>query len=319
MAPKPGPIQQKAPAATVYFRRIVPINPELKSGQTKPPTYIKTEDTILWPYRLHEDKEPSAIPVSTTPEAFQEMFKKGWNIQWLPRTIRYVHGLQTFFKDEQEPGGRELSRNVLDNYVNRDALVMIDGEIKIPGFDSVRIGYLTCMNQCENQHHLAKRYQNATPLYRLLDFSIKDREKVELGKLREKAYKLATDARTQDMLPHAKYLGIQFLIPETGEDRDIASIKEDYKEYALNRPQHFVDSFSDPKVKIVFWLQDLIEKAHIVINSGRAIWQQTGTEIMVIPPDKTPTDALASFAMSEAGDEFAAQLRAFKTTQLEEA
>lgn len=326
MAPNPGPITQTK-NVTVYFRKIQNDDPAHRSpslGQMKPPTYVKTEDTIDWPYIVYNDpeKKPAAIPISTKPEAFQEMLKKHNGkdsiIQWLPRTIRYVFGMQTIFKDEQEPNGRAIDQSVLDRYTHRDALVMTDNEIRIPSTDIVRINFLECMNQCENQHFLARRSMNVKPFYRKLDFASQDREKALMGQKREEAFKLARDARNQDMLIHAKYLRIPFVIAETGEDRDMAAIKEDYKDFAYNKPEMFLATFSDPIVKLAYWVQDMLDKKHIVVKNGNAIWNGTQAPITAVPEGKPLVDFLSSYALTEEGEAFGKQIQAFKLTQLQE-
>jgi len=317
MAPKPTKAPSLKKTATLtYFRKIQTIDPAHRIGNTRPPTYLKIEDIILWPYDVTEDTKP--IPHTTSVEQLVELQKKGRMIQWLPRTIRYIHGLQTFFKDEQEPGGKEVSPKVLENHTNRDALVMVDGELRIPSYDQVRMNFLWCMNQCENQHPLAQRYNNAKPMYKMLDFGAIDRAKAEKGAQREKAFKLAQDARNSEMLPHAKYLNIPFIIPETSEDREIDSIREDYKDIAYTNPEFFLRTFSDPRVKIAYWVQDLLDKQEILVSNGSAIWNKTKAPITDIPPDKTPVDALSEFAMTSDGETFGKQLNAFKVTGFEE-
>lgn len=316
MAGAKAPIDKKAPkpvakANLVYFRQIANINPEHRIGNTKTPTYLKIQDEILWPYLFKKpDEPPVPLNPNTTQEQLLDLQKAGKQVQWLPRTIRFIWGLQTIFVDEQEPNGRIISTQVLENYMNRDALLLVDGEIKVPSADSVRILFLNCMNQCQNQHFLAQRYGNAKPFYRLVDFGYIDREKAKLGELKDKAYRLATDARVSEMIPHAKYLGISFVIDETSEDRDMGSVRFDYKEYALQKPQHFIDTFADPKLKVRYQIQELLNQAQIVVNNGEAIWNQTSTDITNVPPDKTPVDALTDHALSEVGEDFAQALKA---------
>lgn len=307
----------KRPGSLVYFRKIKEIDPAHKIGGIRPPTYLKTEDSILWPYEIDDEGNSKPVGLHVTPEMLVKM-QTTKQIEWLPRSIRYIQGLQTFFKDEQERGGKELSPQVLGNYANRDALVMTDGEIRVQAFDMVRINFLHCMNQCENQHPLANRYSSAPPLYRLLDFGARDRQNAERGKLKEKAFKLAQDARNSEMIPHAKYLNIPFIIGETTEERDIDSIKSDYKDYAYNKPEHFIATFNDPRLKINYLIQSLLERREILVENGQARFNTTNTPIMTIPPDKTPSDALTDYSLTEDGEYFAQQIQAFKLLETDD-
>lgn len=320
MAPKAktGPIPITSKATLVYFRKVKSVDPAHRIGSTKAPTYLKFTDNIMWPYKRVPNKESTPLPINTEPDELAKLIREN-QVDWLPRGIRYIHGMQTFFVDEQEKNGQPLSTQVLENYANRDALLMVDDEIRVPAYDTLRTRFLHCMNQCENQFFMARRYGNAPALYRLLDFAAKDANKILLSSLREKAFKLAIDARHAEMIPHAKYLNIDFTIPETGEDREMESIKSDYKDYAFDKPEHFIATFSDPKVKITYWIQDLMERSVIIVNNGEAIWNETGSPIGVVPPDKTAIDYLVELSMTQEGELFAKQLQAFKVVQLEDA
>ena len=317
-APKPKP---KAQPTFVYFRKAVPVNPALKSGNLKKVTYLKTEDTILWPYRLKGD-ENVPVPVSEgdTPGAVDKLIAeetKG-NVQWLPRKTRYIYGLQTFFLDEQEPNNRPVSQNVLDNYANRDALILTDEEIRIPATDKVRIGFLQTSNQCENQHPLARKYGTVKVLYKHVDFATSDRERAAIGKRRDEAVNIARTARIEEMIPHAKYLGISFIIPETDEQRDVDAIREDYKDKAYNNPILFLESFSSPTIKLVYQISNLLDRKEILVAQGIATWNRTKAEITSIPPDQIPAEFLADFSLTREGEDFAKQLNAFRNQEAED-
>ena len=312
VVPKPKP---KAQPSFVYFRKAVPVNPALKSGNLKKVTYLKTEDTILWPYRIKGDENvPVPVNEGDNPELVNKLILeevKG-NVQWLPRKTRYIYGLQTFFLDEQEPNNRPVAQNVLENYANRDALILTDEEIRIPATDKVRIGFLQTSNQCENQHPLARRYGSTKTLYKHVDFATSDREKAAIGKKRDEAVQIARTARVDEMIPHAKYLGIPFIIAETDETRDMDAIREDYKDKAYNEPILFLDSFSSPTIKLVYQISNLLDRKEILVAQGVATWNRTKAEIAVITPGDIPAQFLADFSLTREGEDFAKQLTAFK-------
>jgi hypothetical protein len=143
----------------------------------------------------------------------------------------------------------------------------------------------------------------------------KTRSLLALGQIRAKAYELAKTARIEQLLPHAKFLNISFKHNDTGEAKDNDAIREEYIDYAYRNPQKFLESFTDPKVKIIYQIRNLVEAADITIGgktAGQAHWVSTGAFIAQLPPDRDPIEFLAEFAITKQGEEFSNNLRAFK-------
>lgn len=270
-------------------------------------------DDILWPYIDGKPVNINKLDTDLTNAVYQ------------PRQIRYVSGANSHFVDEQELGNDAYkldtnNRNrLLDNEVNRDRLTFERGEIKVAAFDTTLKNYLWCRNDSKNQHPFASqngmKQKQLNIQYEMIDFGYADREKVSLGLQKEKAYEIARTARLEEMIPHAKFLNIQFNHSGTDEAKDMEAVREDYKDIALNNPKRFLDTFDDPRVKIIYHIRSLVEKGNISIGgriAGQAHWAETGTMIAQLPPDKEPIDFLAEYALTKAGEEFSNNLRAFK-------
>lgn len=309
----------KNPHAPVYVEGKGWMEERQRSGQASR-LFLKTEDTVNWPFKINTEtgkQEPLALD-----ENMEDLKQEG--LRWLPRRIRYAFGLNTPFADEQDADGmeslkRENGRNsILDNPANRDALQFVNIEMRVPGNDYVRYQYLRLSNQCQNQHPKAQRYGSSVPEYFLIDFAGEDNKKVSHGQLRAKMYELASTARVDEMMPHAKFLGVPLRLAMTDQDREPEAIREDYRDKALSDPELFERTFSDPKVKITYWVQDLINSGDISIGNmvrGQAHWARTGAFIAMLPPDKNPVEFLSEFALMREGEEFAQQMRAIRLTR----
>lgn len=303
----------RRPEPPFYIFRLTEKFPELFKGSSPYPARLDlpTTDTILWPY------------IDGRPVAFDENFDPK-EADYAPRAIRYVAGTNTIFVDEQEKteafkldiNGRN---RLLDNEANKRDLTFQNAEIRVPSHNKTLRNYLWCNNQCKNQNTKAsdrgERFKKLNTRYEMLDFGGQDQIAISLGQIRAKAYELAKTARIDQLLPHAKFLNISFKHNDTGEDKDNDAIREEYIDYAYRNPQKFLESFTDPKVKIIYQIRNLVEAADITIGGktpGQAHWVSTGAFITQLPPDRDPIEFLAEFAITKQGEEFSNNLRAFK-------
>jgi hypothetical protein len=222
-----------------------------------------------------------------------------------PRQIRYVEGLKTIFVDEQEVNA-PLPENMLNKTTNQ--IIFEDGHLRIPSWNKQLIQFLKLNNQCENQKNKFKSVNN---LYKMLDFVNTDDNVVELGKKKDRAYDVARTATEEDMIPHAKFLGIPFIHGATGEDRDIDVIREDYKAKALENPENFLLYATNPKVKIRYMIEKALAKNVITTGlvKGQLHWALSKQIITDIPTDKQPLDAITDYAYSEEGEAFCKTLK----------
>jgi hypothetical protein len=276
------------------------------------------QDEIYWPYKVDDEG-------NYTPVGFDYEIQPTDQIEYLPRTIRYVYGARSIFKDEQEQGNDayKLDQNgrnrLLENELNKTNLVFTKGEKNVDASNRTLWQYLMCMNQCENQIRKARDERNNRAKainfeFKLLDFGYMAEQKVLLGVEKEKAYEIAKSARKEEMYPHAQRLGIKMTYDGTSDRRDFEEVKADYKDFAYNHPGKFIETFNDPRTKIIFQVRELLENDKITLlrTPGQAHWVDTGVLIAQIPPDQDPLEFLASFSMTKEGEEFANNLRALK-------
>jgi hypothetical protein len=149
-------------------------------------------------------------------------------------------------------------------------------------------------------------------VYRLVSFIENDDDRVELGKKKDLAYDHARNCSIEEMIPHAKFLGISFAHASTGEDRGYDAIREDYKSKALESPSEFLIYANNPRVKAQYIVQKALDSGVVTtgVVKGQAHWNQTKQFICILDVSQKDLDAVTDFAMTEEGESFMRTLKA---------
>lgn len=270
-------------APSVYIFKLVQEHPKYYEGASiYPPRFtVPNKDTVLYNYGTDEDPD------------------------FRPRQIRYLDGFPTIFVDEQEKNGPVAAAVVGSQ---RNIITFENGHLMCPAWNKNLYEFLMLSNQCEQNTNKVKSIKNA---YKLLDFSNKDENMVELGKKKDMAYDLARNASLEDMIPHAKYLGISFVHPSTGAERDYDAIREDYKSKALSDPDNFLLFANNPRIKTIYLIEQALKKNVITTKlvKGQLHWAGSKQLISSIDPNKKESEAIADFAATEEGEGFLKTLR----------
>lgn len=267
----------------MYIFRLIKEHPKYHEGASIfPPNFlIPNSDTILWNYGTEQEPD------------FQ------------PREIRYIDGMKTIFVDEQEKNG-PLADNILNKQTN---IIQFDnGFLKVPSWNKPLVQFLKLNNQCSYNTNKFKMISNT---YMLLDYGNNDDTVVELGKKKDRAYDLARSASEDDMIPHAKFLGIPFIHASTGEERDMDAIREDYKAKALADPEKFLLMANNPKLKLRYLVEKGLEKGIVTTGlvKNQAHWVATKQLITALPANQGAIEALTEFATTDEGSGFISTLK----------
>ena len=267
----------------MYIFRLLKEHPKYHEGASVFPPYftIPNLDIILWNYGTEEAPDLQ------------------------PREVRYIDGMKSIFVDEQEVNG-PLADSILNKQTN--IITFNDGHLRVSSWNKPLVQFLRLNNQCSENKNKFKMIGNT---YTLLDYGNTDDNVVELGKKKDRAYDLARSASEDDMVPHAKFLGIPFIHASTGEEREIEAIREDYKAKALADPEKFLLMANNPKLKLRFLVEKGLEKSIITTGlvKNQAHWVSTKQLIYQLPANQTAVDALTEFASSEDGSGFISTLR----------
>jgi hypothetical protein len=265
---------------------------------------IPAEDNILWAYHDSVDgQEERPYGVDETAPLDHQNFQV--------RRTRYIPSINSIFVDEQkgikerEDGQRHA---ILDNAQIREKLTFSRGEIRCKSSEKNLYNFLRFNTQVKDLHPNFKRIKNIDPIFSEENFGYQDEQKVKKGQVRERAYELAHTARMEEVIPHAKFLGIP-LVDLAGIERDFDAVRTDYKDFALNNPDTFISSFSDPKIKTLYIIKVLFESGDLSVSNGTAIWGKTRAFIVQLPQDQDPFDFLASFSLTQEGETFSNNLR----------
>jgi hypothetical protein len=267
----------------MFIFRLIKEHPKYHEGSSIfPPNFlIPNSDTILWNFGTESNPD------------FQ------------PREIRYIDGMKSIFVDEQEKNGA-LADNVINKQTN--VIQFNNGFLRVPSWNKPLVQFLSLNNQCSKN---TNKFKMITNIYMLLDFGDNDDTVVELGKKKDRAYDLARSASEDDMIPHAKFLGIPFIHASTGEERDMDAIREDYKGKALADPEKFLLMANNPKLKLRFLIEKGLEKGIITTGlvKNQAHWVATKQMIVQLPANQKEIDALTEFASMEEGSGFVSTLK----------
>ena len=272
---------KKAP--DFYVFRLCEEHPKYYEGASVfPPRFIvPNKDNIIFNYGTEEDSD------------------------FRPRQIRYIDGYSSIFVDEQEVNGP-----VPDSVINssKNIITFEFGHLTVPSWNKTLYQFLLLSNQCEQNTNKTRQTKN---VYKLVNLGVSDENIVELGKKKDLAYDLARNASIEDMIPHAKFLGIPFIHATTGEERDYDAIREDYKAMALSSPENFLLFANNPRIKTIYIIEQAIKQNLITTDlvKNQLHWVATKQLITELNPSIKPVEAIADFAATEEGVGFLKTLR----------
>jgi len=318
---KAGILAKKTPERFVF--RLIPPHHVLIDETLKSQYFngggsygIVSEINLLWAYKLDNDGNPLLNNKGEeVPYAPNEECPKDHNY-FQVRTLRYVPSEKSVFVDEQkiiEKMDERGKERILSNPLRTDKLKFARREIIVNSSEKNLFYYLRFNPQAMPLHPNVRQLTPKNPVYEYVDFEYQDRSKVYEGVRREEAYELARNARKEVFIPHAKYLGISLITPN-GLERDTDAIRSDYKEKALSNHELFLKSYNDPKIKSLYEIQTLVENGELRLDDGSAKWVKSGTFIVQIPANQDKYDFLASYSLTEEGDNFSSTMRAIYNT-----
>lgn len=216
------------------------------------------------------------------------------------RNIRYLEGVSTIFEDEQD--------HLADTKkVQRPDIRFAKGFLRVPANKPTLVKFLTSSNMFDKK---TNRMSGTRAIYTMLDFE--EQEEIEVVKTERKmeAMKMAMESPSEVLIPHSKFLGINF-VNGYGVERSERAIRMDYIKYAENNAETFIKTYNNPLVKVQYLVSKAIQVGMIDQASikGQAIWGDTKKFIAQIPDNKDALTFLAEFSLTEKGKDFYAQLK----------
>lgn len=216
------------------------------------------------------------------------------------RNIRYLEGVSTIYEDEQE----HLSEHKKNQ---RPDIRFSKGFLRVPSNKPSLIKFLTNSNMFDKK---TNRMAGTRTIYTMLNFE--EQEEIEVAKTEKKmeAMKMAMEAPVEVFIPHAKFLGVNF-VNGYGVERSERAIRVDYLGYAERSPDTFIKTYNNPLVKVQYLVSKAMQVGMIDTSSmkGQAVWGDTKKFIVQIPDNKDALTFLSEFSLTEKGKDFYAQLK----------
>lgn len=214
-----------------------------------------------------------------------------------PRTMRLLSGVNTVWMDEQ--------KNIEEKQAGRMApqnMTFIDGKIEIPAWDKTRLFFF--LNNNKNGSN-PNRKPGVQVIYKLVNSDIVESDELSRAQKEYTAVQAAMLAKHEDMIAHAKFLGIRFK-NDYGIDRTDEGIRVEYIKKAKQNPDIFLKTIGSPTVRVNYWVRVAIEKNIITLTNikGEAHWNDTKTLICKIPQDRDNIEYLTEFCFTEEGKPF---------------
>lgn len=213
------------------------------------------------------------------------------------RSIRYLVGVASIYVDEQGDLDPKTVRRLTPKRFEFD-----NGKMIVDARNKAMLSFMRLSNRNQD---VKNRAAGIIPLYREVDNGAAERKALERLRISQKAGGMAASADADDMIAHAKYLGIS-LYNEHGLEKTEEGLMADYIKYAQDRPDLFMNTFKNPLVKTYTAIRDALEQGILTLThvKGQAHWADTKAFIVAIPEGKHEIEFLASYALTDAGKSF---------------
>jgi len=212
------------------------------------------------------------------------------------RMARLLYGVDTIWMDEQE--------KIPEKYASRNKIQLSfnNGQLKIPSYQKNILTFLRLRSDNEDCKTPA---ENIMPRYRELNMAKKEELSFQELKKKRQASNLAFEADEEEMMAHAKYLGV-VMINSQGEQMIPGAIRKAYVEKAEQNPKLFLDTYKNPKVKMFGLAKSAMEKDKVIFIDGQFIWNNDAKTVFLQVPQSykdKPADYLAEYMLTKDGIE----------------
>lgn len=227
-----------------------------------------------------------------------------------PRRMRLLRGAQSIWFDEQLP--TVYPKSYVDK--NIETLVFDKGICIIPINQPmhIRAAELTMRNTSNQKKYKEQARPKDIYFYEWNPAEINEKAIAEENDI-IKAMQLAMSTPIAEVIPHAKYLNIEFA-DEMGVELDDNALRNAYIRYAKNNAAKFLTSIQSPTVKVAHMVRRGISEGKIDLGKqpGAAYWVDGGF-ISALPEGRDAVEYLIEFAQLHGADNeaFHSQLRTF--------
>jgi hypothetical protein len=200
--------------------------------------------------------------------------------------------------------------DAIKGYVEKNVLSFVfqKGRLEIQPHDKLANDFANVSNRNldnPNRQGVMKEY------FREWISEREDAKLMERDDMEFKAMGIAATAKYEEMIPHAAYLGVDFIDAISGQERKEAGIRTLYMKKAKADPKKFLDSIHSPVVQMSYKIKRAVQGGKIDLGRqpNQAFWADGGF-ICVIPQGRPAVEYLTEFGqlLNEASAQFVFQL-----------
>lgn len=226
----------------------------------------------------------------------------------MPRRARLIRGATSIWMDEQKQFDQ------IAGYVGKNQLSLVfqRGRLSVGVNDKLMNEFIDVSGR--NLDNPLRDTQKVMKEY-FYEWNTESQAKnlMEIEELEFKAVGIAHTADINSLIPHAQYLGVDFIDSTSGHPLDEQGIRRAYVQKAKANPKNFLDSINSPVVQTSHKVRKALANGDI--DLGRqphtAYWKNGGF-ITVIPQGREAVAYLTEFAQiqGEPNNQFVFQLNA---------
>ena len=267
--------------------------------QKKPVQKFKVPDKVNRTFVLADGKKHGTYTII----AVEDVIDPKTN---MPRRARLLRGANSIWMDEQQQFEK------IKGYVEKNVLSLVfnKGRMDIPMGNSLKNQFTDVSNR--NLDNPNRRQDVVMKEYFKEWDTVKISEKALIQEeLELEAIGIASRADIDSLIPHAHYLGVDFIDPMSGSPLDEKGIRTAYMRKAKADPKKFMNSIHSPVVQISHKIRRAIDGGKIDLGkiANQAFWVDGGF-ICVLPQGRNAIEYLTEFSQlqSDASNQFVYQL-----------
>jgi len=205
------------------------------------------------------------------------------------RAARVLNGVTTIWVDEQ------LTAEKTTTKYRPEYVTFNKGRAIIPTHQKTILKFLELSNRNQDNQN---RFGHNKVEFKEWNPSIQAKKDMADEYRLIEAMQSAMTAKDEVMIPHARFLGIEF--EQEGIPLEPSAIRAKYVLSAKRNPKAFLDTFGSPLVSLTYLVDKRVRQGAIDLSREKgAAWWTGGGFICVIDPSEDVTPQLVKFAMGE--------------------
>lgn len=220
-------------------------------------------------------------------EAFDLIREKGKDGRIVQKTIRYIEGEPSIYKDEQSPD-KDIPKK-------KHYLEFPRGIKVVSGADNLLLKFMMSHNlNASNPNRIAS---GPAPMYMLVDTEKIINDIMQADEVIEEAKLFCRKGEWDEVKAYARVLNLNL-------DRSPSEIRFDLKHIAMQDPDKFMKGLNDPLMKKKHYVLEALDEGYLVINkqNNSIAWRNNPNEPLdVAGMDKSVVDSLVRKFSTENG------------------